>query len=244
MLALENNSSAGRSVNPRSCQKHQLPSKTYRQLCSVARALDVVGERWTLLLIRDLFAGPQSYSSLLAGLPGLTTNLLAKRLRTLLEAGLIERVKPDATTIDGAARGLYALSEAGTALAPVIVSLGDWGSRYGAPPAANATLNPRLFLILLGRCYCKVEGRWLVQLNVAGHKFQIRLGVDEYESMEGAPWTADLCIDISSADLHALLMGECDPEELVSSGRAKLDGSKSDAEKAWRGFQASFGLGA
>ena len=58
-----------------------MPPKTYRQLCSVARALDVVGERWTLLLIRDLLMGPQSYSALLDGLPGLTTNLLAKRLK-------------------------------------------------------------------------------------------------------------------------------------------------------------------
>ncbi|MBC7173009.1 MAG: helix-turn-helix transcriptional regulator, partial [Polyangiaceae bacterium] len=65
--------------------------RSYHQYCGLARALDLVGERWTLLIVRDLLLGPRRYSDLLRGLPGVTTNLLAKRLRELQGAGILER---------------------------------------------------------------------------------------------------------------------------------------------------------
>ena len=66
-------------------------SRSYKQFCGLARALDVVGERWTLLIVRNLLVGPRRYSDLMAELPGITTNLLAKRLRELSSHGLIEK---------------------------------------------------------------------------------------------------------------------------------------------------------
>ena len=66
--------------------------RSYHQFCGLARALDRVGERWTLLLVRNLLLGPRRYGELLDGLPGITTNLLAKRLKELEEQGIIERV--------------------------------------------------------------------------------------------------------------------------------------------------------
>ncbi len=67
------------------------PRRSYDQYCAVARGLDVIGDRWTLLLVRDLLLGPKRYTDLQAGLPGIGTNLLADRLRELEDAGLIER---------------------------------------------------------------------------------------------------------------------------------------------------------
>src|SRR5690349_12744259 len=91
--------------------------RSYQQFCGVARALDVVGERWTLLIVRNLLLGPRRYGDLLAELPGLTTNLLAKRLREMELVGLVEKRElppPAASTV-------YALTADGAALEGVVM---------------------------------------------------------------------------------------------------------------------------
>ncbi len=108
--------------------------RSYGQYCSVAKALDVVGDRWTLLVIRELILrGPCRYTDLKDGLPGVASNLLTDRLRDLERAGLIRREEappPVATT-------LYELTEAGMELRPVLDALGHWGIRYMAEPAGT-----------------------------------------------------------------------------------------------------------
>src|SRR6185437_16129530 len=101
--------------------------RSYNQFCAVAKSLDVVGERWTLLLIRELLLrGPSRYTDLRNGLPGVAANLLAARLKELEEAGLVTRqdAPPPVAT------ALYELTEDGRALEPVLKSLGWWGLRY------------------------------------------------------------------------------------------------------------------
>jgi DNA-binding HxlR family transcriptional regulator len=105
--------------------------RTYGQYCSVAKALDVVGDRWTLLIIRELLLqGPCRYTDLKRGLPGIATNLLADRLRELGRAGLIwrEEAAPPVAT------ALFHLTDAGKELEPVLNALGGWGIRYMAQP--------------------------------------------------------------------------------------------------------------
>ena len=105
--------------------------RTYGQYCSVAKALDVVGDRWTLLIIRELLLqGPCRYTDLKGGLPGIATNLLADRLRELERAGLIwrEEAAPPVAT------ALFHLTDAGKELEPVLNALGGWGIRYMAQP--------------------------------------------------------------------------------------------------------------
>src|ERR671923_2379364 len=93
--------------------------RSYNQYCAVARGLDVIGERWTLLLVRELLLGPKRYGDLLAASPGIGTNLLADRLREMEAAGLVERV-----TLPPPARStVYQLTEAGSALEPVMIAL-------------------------------------------------------------------------------------------------------------------------
>src|SRR5438128_9807388 len=92
--------------------------RSYRQFCGLAKALDIVGERWTMLVVRNLLLGPQRYSELQRGLPGITTNLLAKRLKEMEAAGLIER------TAD--AQG-WQLTPFGAGLEPAVHALGRWG---------------------------------------------------------------------------------------------------------------------
>jgi len=98
--------------------------RSYGQYCAIAKALDVVGDRWTLLIVRELLlSGPRRYTDLRAALPGIATNLLAARLRELEDAGV---VRADAAP-PPVARTLYALTERGTALEPVLRELGGWG---------------------------------------------------------------------------------------------------------------------
>ena len=105
--------------------------RTYGQYCSVAKALDVVGDRWTLLIIRELLLqGPCRYTDLKNGLPGIATNLLADRLRELERAGLIRREEAGPPV----ATALFQLTEAGNELEPVLAALGGWGVRYMAQP--------------------------------------------------------------------------------------------------------------
>jgi DNA-binding HxlR family transcriptional regulator len=105
--------------------------RTYGQYCSVAKALDVVGDRWTLLIIRELLLqGPCRYTDLKSGLPGIASNLLADRLRELERAGLIRREEAPPPV----ATALFHLTDAGHELEPVLNALGGWGVRYMAQP--------------------------------------------------------------------------------------------------------------
>jgi DNA-binding HxlR family transcriptional regulator len=121
--------------------------RTYGQYCSVAKALDVVGDRWTLLIIRELLTqGPCRYTDLKDGLPGIATNLLADRLRDLEQAGLIRREEaapPVATT-------LFHLTEAGAELKPVLTALGGWGLRYMTRPADSDEFRSHWFTFPVG----------------------------------------------------------------------------------------------
>src|SRR5947209_20582039 len=119
--------------------------RSYDQYCAIARGLDVIGDRWTLLLVRDLLLGPKRYKDLLSGLPGIGTNLLADRLRELEGAGLIERtiLPPHAGST------VYQLTEAGQALEPSAVALRRWGARFMGPPRKTDVLVPRAYFVAM-----------------------------------------------------------------------------------------------
>lgn len=91
----------------------------YGQYCPISRALDVLGERWTLLIVRDLLVGTTRFNDLARGLPGLSRTLLTKRLRQLEHADLVERLD-----------GQYLLTQAGRELEPIVFGLGAWGARW------------------------------------------------------------------------------------------------------------------
>lgn len=99
-------------------------ARTYNQDCILAHALDLLGERWTLLILRDLFLGPQRFGDLQAGLPGIGANLLSKRLKELEETGLIQGPSPSET------RGRYRLTEIGEGLRPAIRMMMKWSIHY------------------------------------------------------------------------------------------------------------------
>jgi DNA-binding HxlR family transcriptional regulator len=113
-------------------------AKHYDQYCPVAHALDVVGDRWALLVVRELMLGPKRYTDLADGLPGIGTNILAARLRDLEAAGVVTKK----TLPPPAASRVYDLTDYGRALKPVIRELALWGAQSLGPPTAEDELFP------------------------------------------------------------------------------------------------------
>jgi DNA-binding HxlR family transcriptional regulator len=121
--------------------------RSYGQYCALARALDVVGERWALLIVRELLEGPQRYGELLDGLPGIATNLLADRLRTLDEAGVVTRD----------ARGRYALTEWGDGLRDVVNALGRWAGPLMLQPVGTDAFRSHWMSYMVGTLFEGVD---------------------------------------------------------------------------------------
>lgn len=111
------------------CKKQVMQPTTYSQRCGLAKALELVGERWTLLVVRELLAGPRRYTELLDGIPGVATNVLANRLRALEEWSVIRRRRLGAPR----SADVYELDEEGRELLPALRELTRWGMRQMAP---------------------------------------------------------------------------------------------------------------
>jgi DNA-binding HxlR family transcriptional regulator len=116
--------------------KHQ--RRNYGQYCGLAAALDVIGERWTLLIVRELLTGPCRYNELLANLPGIGTNLLADRLRFLAEEEVIQQ-----RSQGGTKTRLYELTRQGDSLRPAVLALARWGLGVLEAPEAEEFVRPR-----------------------------------------------------------------------------------------------------
>jgi len=123
--------------------------RSYQQFCGLARALDRLGERWTLLIVRELLLGPRRYSDLLEGLPGLTTNLLAARLREMEHIGIIRRKRAPAPV----RAHVYELTESGHALEATIMEMARWGGRFMQAPHPDDRMNIGWGLLSLKRRY-------------------------------------------------------------------------------------------
>jgi DNA-binding HxlR family transcriptional regulator len=113
--------------------------KTYGQFCPVAQALEVLGERWTLLVVRELLMGSTHFSQLAKGVPLMSRTLLSLRLRSLQEAGVVER-----RNVPGGPE--YHLTKAGAELRPIVESIGYWGKRFVSPPIPEEHLDPKLLM--------------------------------------------------------------------------------------------------
>ncbi|HEX6238547.1 MAG TPA: helix-turn-helix domain-containing protein [Acidimicrobiales bacterium] len=147
--------------------------RTYDQFCGVAAALDVVGNRWSLLVIRELLDGPKRYTDLLDGLPGIPTDVLAARLREFEEAGLVER---DVLPPPAASR-VYRLTEIGRDLEPAIVALARWGLRR-LPSQGPAAFKPSWLAVALKALFRPETAQGLsttVDVVVAGDRLRVAI---------------------------------------------------------------------
>lgn len=197
--------------------------RSYSQYCSVAKALDVVGDRWTLLIIRELILqGPSRYTDLRGALPGIATNMLAERLRELEAAGLVRRVAaepPVATT-------LFQLTEAGAELEPVLNTLGAWGVRYMAQPAEDDEFRSHWFafpasLFLHDR---EPDGPPIaIELRTTGRPAVIEVAGGAVSTRLGTTPSPDLVLSGSPQLILGLLSAHLTPEAARDAG-LEIDG--------------------
>jgi DNA-binding HxlR family transcriptional regulator len=120
-----------------------MPARSYGHYCPVAKTLELVGERWTLLIVRELLVGPQRFTDLHAALEGIPRNLLADRLRDFEAHDIVTRTELPPP----AARAVYELTEAGRALLPVIGALAQWGLTHLPPPQPGEVVSPTLGIL-------------------------------------------------------------------------------------------------
>ncbi|MBB3732977.1 winged helix-turn-helix transcriptional regulator [Nonomuraea dietziae] len=212
--------------------------RRYDDGCGVALAMDVLGERWTMLIIRDLLLGPQRFVDLQAGLPDISPNVLSHRLRELQESGVLQR----RTLPPPAASRVYELTDWGAELAPIVSALGLWGSRTPIMPRTGEMRANSLMLSLRSTFSPSDEPDWSAN-------YEIRIGADIFavrvisgrltEMARGqAAGPADAAIITDHKTLGLLVNHEEDLETSVGSGRMTLAGDVGAARR----FLAAVGL--
>jgi DNA-binding HxlR family transcriptional regulator len=194
--------------------------RSYGQYCSIARALDVVGDRWTLLIVRELLLrGPCRFTDLKNGLPGIATNLLSARLKELEDAGLIGRedAPPPVATV------LYSLTEDGLALEPVLQALGLWGLRYMAEEQADDAFQARWLAYAPTWFTADADPSAppaVIQLIAAGEEAVIEVGGGQVRAWAGRAAESDLVLDGPPHAILGLLAGRIDIDLATGSGLA------------------------
>jgi DNA-binding HxlR family transcriptional regulator len=178
--------------------------KRYGQACAIARALDVVGERWSLLLVRELALGPRRYRDLATGLPGIPSNVLAGRLKDLQAAGVItQRTLPAPTDVT-----VYELTDAGRALRPALNELLDWGLRFGPEPSQDDAVQPGWALLgVSGRPTALPDGQ-TCELRVGSEVFYLGSDVGKFTARRGPAPDGDAVVTMSADTLYGLLTGQ------------------------------------
>src|SRR6185437_15881661 len=154
--------------------------RSYDDPCGLARALDLVGERWALLVVRELLLGPKRFADLRRGLPGLSQNVLAQRLRELEEAAVVtrRRLEPPAST------WAYELTERGRELEPALLALAAWGSRTPMSPGAAAAELSADALMLALRTTARPSGEPArVELRLDDDRFGVLVGENAGERL-------------------------------------------------------------
>ncbi|QUH00457.1 helix-turn-helix transcriptional regulator [Saccharopolyspora erythraea] len=197
-------------------------SRTYGQFCGLARALEIVGERWALLIVRDLAVGPKRFTDLRQGLPKIPTNVLSTRLKELEQSDVVQRrVLPRP-----AAAVVYELTEYGRGLEDIVIRLGLWGAQALGEPRQDEIVTPDSMIMGLRATFLPEAARGRragYELRLGDVVVHARVDDGELELGEGELPGADLVIETGPA-VRALLAGELTADEAIANGSVHLTG--------------------
>ncbi|MFB7330245.1 helix-turn-helix transcriptional regulator [Streptomyces adustus] len=201
------------------------PRRSYDQYCSAARALDVVGDRWTLLIVRELLAGPRRYTDLHADLPGVSTDVLASRLKDMERDGLATRRRlppPGAVYV-------YELTSRGRGLRAVLQALGAWGEGELGERRPTDAVRAHWFALPLLRALRDVPAaRGVLEVRLEEGRFHLHAGDGDADGPvygDGpAPAGPDALLILDTATCEAMARGLLTLSEAVREGRAEVDG--------------------
>jgi DNA-binding HxlR family transcriptional regulator/putative sterol carrier protein len=205
--------------------------RTYNQYCATARTLDVVGERWTLLLIRELLTGPKRFGDLLANLPGMGTGLLAARLKYLQDEGLVRQ-----TTLPPPARTpAYALTEAGAELGPAVMALARWGMKWALTSRSEGdAFRPGWAVLGMQAMFdadAAADLRVVYEFRVDDEVFHARIEDGTIESVHGPAQRPDVVVNTTAEAFIELAAGRLSLAEAVRDGSTSVSGDQRAARK-------------
>ncbi|RZQ65757.1 winged helix-turn-helix transcriptional regulator [Amycolatopsis suaedae] len=191
--------------------------RSYGQFCALARSLDVVGDRWTLLIVRELLPGPMRYTELKTSLTGIATNLLAERLKTMEANGIVER------RLDGAGV-VYALTPWGAGLREPMEALGRWGAPLLASGRGEDAFQPRWLTLALPALLRGVTAAPPVELGIETDGFLMTLRVGEDGPSAFVPRREPASVLTAAPDVVvALASGAISVEQAVAAGAFRGD---------------------
>jgi DNA-binding HxlR family transcriptional regulator len=203
--------------------------RTYDDGCAAAHALDLVGERWALLVVRELLLGPKRFTDLRAGLPHASPNVLAQRLRGLEEAGIVRRRRLPPP----AASKIYELTDWGEELEPVIIRLGRWGARSPSKPD-DAPLGVDSLILSLRTMFDPgaAEGfEASYELRMGEDRFRAEVSGGTFEVERGSVERPDAIIEADSATLAGLVYQDLPLAEALRSGDVNIEGDEVAVER-------------
>jgi DNA-binding HxlR family transcriptional regulator len=201
-------------------------ARTYGEHCAVARALDVVGERWALLVVRELLLGPKRFTDIRAGLPNAKPSVLSHRLRELEDAGIVRRRK----LAPPAGARVYELTEDGRDLESIVDALGDWGRRVPTRPGAVHG-SDSLVLALKARfdpeAARDIDGSY--ELRLGSDRYRIESAEGRLTARRGEPEAPDAIIETDPETLGAVLFGGRQLDGALDSGDVTIEGDRDRA---------------
>lgn len=210
-------------------------TRGYGQHCGLAKALELVGGRWSLLIVRELLTGPKRYTELQHGLPGIPTNILSSRLRELEEAGLVER-----SLLMHSSSVVYGLTGYGRELEEAVVRLGVWGSKSLGRPTPEVSFSLSALALALQGAFdpSKAAGRDLLLEIRLGDEPPLLVKVSEGRvTYPSEPPSSPIVLETEPEVVSELLAGSIDVRAAVASGRAKVDGSVREATRFFEVFR-------
>jgi DNA-binding HxlR family transcriptional regulator len=205
--------------------------RSYHQFCPAATALDVVGERWTLLVIRELLFGPKRYTDLQEGLPGVGPNVLAARLRSLESVGVIRKRRlppPAASTV-------YELTELGEGLRPVLFGLFEWGLQLLQSPGGRDAVKASYWLPALEQAarpdLLPDRTDDVYEFRIDEEVITVQATNDRVELAQGSAATPDLVIRTDPWTFIELGRGLISARDAVKAGKLSVEGDSAAGER-------------
>jgi DNA-binding HxlR family transcriptional regulator len=198
--------------------------RTYGDRCGVARALDMVGERWALLVVRELLLGPKRFTDLRAGLPHVGPDILAQRLRELEQSGIVRR----GTLPPPAGSRIYELTERGHELEPIVVALGRFGSVAPFPPG-EAQIGVDAVVIALKSLFAAGAADGLsasYELRLGEQSFRIDVADGRIEAVRGSAEAPEATIETDPGTLASILWHGRKLEEARRAGDIAITGDR------------------
>jgi DNA-binding HxlR family transcriptional regulator len=212
------------------------PMRDYAQYCPVAKATEILGDRWTLLIVRELLGGASGFNELHRGLPGISRSVLTDRMRALERAEVVERrTGPKGRTLE------YRLTSAGRDLEPVVQAIGEWGATWSFTEPRREELDPDLLIVWMARHVDRARlprGRTVVKFDFRNPKRRFWMVLEPSEvsvCLQHPGFDVDLGVEVDTATLYRVYLGRADLGDAMRAGKLSMSGPRT-LQAGFRGW--------